>query len=417
MATMPMLSPDGQTGDVPVASADAALKSGFKKAIVMASPDGKIGYIPEERQADALKAGFVPHLTALPPKINMQGSSAPAVARGATGALPAIGGTLGGLAASPTVAGAAAGAGLGTGIGIEAKQLLNRALFGEGEASPTSGKGLKELGIGMSTSAATAAVLQGTQNYLLNRGAQLPANQSTQALNEAVGATKKSIRIGQNAQTMADATTNPGRGLANVGFDADTLKELTPIERMAAIAPHYKAAGKAIDLAVDDATQQGVTFDAAKSVYNTLKQIKNPQLQEQAIEKFNEIAQEQGIANLRQATPEEGRALRQALAYGARFGPQGDLASLGGVRAQLYRSVTGDLHDAVPGLKEVDQHFSDLKSAITAVQGLVAKDAIKTPETQAANSLVGPIAKKVAAMTIPGASKVMSLVDLLRGNP
>ena len=64
MATTPMLSPDGQTGDIPVAKLQDALAAGFKVAAAMQSPDGSIGYIPQERVADALKAGFVPHTVA-----------------------------------------------------------------------------------------------------------------------------------------------------------------------------------------------------------------------------------------------------------------------------------------------------------------------------------------------------------------
>ena len=71
MATTPMLSPDGQSGDIPIAKVPDAVKAGFKVAAPMQAPDGSIGYIPQERVADAMKAGFVPHAVAqvMPPEL------------------------------------------------------------------------------------------------------------------------------------------------------------------------------------------------------------------------------------------------------------------------------------------------------------------------------------------------------------
>lgn len=335
------------------------------------------------------------------PRINIQTSLAPQLVRGATAALPVVGGVAGGVMASPTVAGAAAGAGLGTGLGIEAKQLLNRALFGSGEPSTTSGQGLKELGVGMATSAATAAALQGTQNFLLGKAPQ-PANQDWQDLNESIGATQKSVRIGKNATSLSDAATMPGRGLANVGFSTETLDAMNPVEQMAAIAPHYKAAGNAIDLAVQDATKAGATLDVGESAFDTLKSIKNPALQEKMIDEFNDVSREVGIANQRAATPAEARALRQALAPGANFAPGARYGTLGQVRAQLYGSVSSDLHDAVPGLADLDQHYSDMKAAMDAVQRGAARYAIRSvPEPETAASPTVQAAKTIAKQALP----------------
>lgn len=62
-----MLSPDGQSGDIPVANVQAALQAGFKQAVPMKAPTGEVGYIPNERMADAMKAGFIPHQLAPTP--------------------------------------------------------------------------------------------------------------------------------------------------------------------------------------------------------------------------------------------------------------------------------------------------------------------------------------------------------------
>lgn len=57
-ATVPMISPDGQIGDIPVDQADKASAAGFKHAVDMVSPDGKHGTIPTDQAEAAQKAGF-----------------------------------------------------------------------------------------------------------------------------------------------------------------------------------------------------------------------------------------------------------------------------------------------------------------------------------------------------------------------
>lgn len=56
--TVAMLSPDGTSGEIPIANQQAALQAGFKPAVRMQSPDGTPGYIPVDRVQDATKAGF-----------------------------------------------------------------------------------------------------------------------------------------------------------------------------------------------------------------------------------------------------------------------------------------------------------------------------------------------------------------------
>lgn len=54
---VPMLSPDGQVGDVPVERVAEAQKAGFKLGAEL-EKDGQIGVVPVDRVVDALKAGF-----------------------------------------------------------------------------------------------------------------------------------------------------------------------------------------------------------------------------------------------------------------------------------------------------------------------------------------------------------------------
>lgn len=56
--TVPMLAPDGSSGDIPFDKMDAAKAAGFKVAVQMQSPDGKSGYVPAENTHDAVSQGF-----------------------------------------------------------------------------------------------------------------------------------------------------------------------------------------------------------------------------------------------------------------------------------------------------------------------------------------------------------------------
>jgi hypothetical protein len=53
--------------------------------------------------------------------------------------------------------------------------------------------------------------------------------------------------------------------------------------------------------------------------------------------------------------------------------------ALAPVKGNLYRSVTGDLHDAIPGLQDLDQHYSDMRSAVDTIRGRAANFAVTRP--------------------------------------
>jgi hypothetical protein len=58
MSTVPMIAPDGSSGDIPKERAQDALNAGFKRAVVMHSPDGQQGYVPIDRAQEAINKGF-----------------------------------------------------------------------------------------------------------------------------------------------------------------------------------------------------------------------------------------------------------------------------------------------------------------------------------------------------------------------
>jgi hypothetical protein len=57
---VPMLSPDGQAGQIPEDRLQEALKAGFKQGVLLQSPQGHLGVVPLERGAEAMKQGFIP---------------------------------------------------------------------------------------------------------------------------------------------------------------------------------------------------------------------------------------------------------------------------------------------------------------------------------------------------------------------
>jgi hypothetical protein len=215
------------------------------------------------------------------------------------------------------------------------------------------------------------AVAEGQANVAAVKAAQ-PQGQlgNWSDLNQSIGTSaSKTIRIGKGSTDIANAYGIPGRGLEAEGFVPEVLQKMTPPDQAAVIGPRFQAAGKAVQATADKATESGVTFDAGKSVFNVIKnRIKDPSLQEKAIEIINSHQQELGIDNIRQATPTQGLALRQALKNDANFGPNATTDSLRGVGRAIYNAVSSDLHDAVPGMKTVDMHYGDLAQAVDVVR-------------------------------------------------
>lgn len=218
---------------------------------------------------------------------------------------------------------------------------------------------------------ASQAVTEGQANLAAVKAAQ-PQGQlgNWSDLNQSIGTSAaKTIRIGKGSADISNAYGIPGRGLEAEGFTKEGLQKMTPPEQASAIGPRFQAAGKAVQATADKATEQGVTLDAGKSVFNIIKdRIKDPSLQEKAIEIINSHQRELGIDNIRQATPTQALALRQALRNEANFGANASIDSLKGVGRAIYSAVSSDLHDAVPGMKTVDMHYGDLAQAVDTVR-------------------------------------------------
>jgi hypothetical protein len=215
------------------------------------------------------------------------------------------------------------------------------------------------------------AATEGQANLALVKSAQ-PQGQlgNWSDLNQSIGTpASKAIRIGKGQGDVSTAYGIPGRALETEGFTKEVLQKMTPPEQASAIGPRFQAAGKAVQATADKATESGTTLDAGKSVFSVIKdRIKDPGLQDKAIEIINSHQQELGIDNIRKATPTQALALRQALRNDANFGPNASMDSLRGVGRAIYSAVSKDLHDAVPGMKEVDMHYGDLAQAVDVVR-------------------------------------------------
>lgn len=227
-------------------------------------------------------------------------------------------------------------------------------------------------------------------------------------INEAIGAGPASIRLPKSASSIEGAITNPARGLQNEGFSGKSLAKLSPMEQQAAVAPKWNAAGRAVDQTLADATTRQIVVNPSKSALSVAGSIPNPTLREKAVQQLSDLMQEVGIHDPQQASPTQVGQLRRALRSGARFGPSGDLSSLGGIRGKLYAAVTNDLHAAVPGLDAIDQRYSDLNSAISVINKKASGEAV-TPDPSLISRLAPPTLKTAA-----GAAGLGTLYELWR---
>lgn len=262
-------------------------------------------------------------------------------------------------------------------IAILAPMTAARQIVG-GKAGAIAGSTIApHVGVSKETGSAVGGLLGSV-------GASLGSPESSkewQAINESIGAKQTSIRLPKSATSIEDAATIPARGLQAEGFDAKTLNKMTHIEQQAAVAPKWNDAGKQVDRMVIDATAKNVTVNPSKSALEVASSIQNPKLRDRAVKDLSGLMEDIGITDASKATPLEVLQLRRALRGSARFGPNGDLSSLGGIRAQLYSAVSNDLHESVDGLKPIDQHYSDLDSAIKAINASARKEAVKAPRT------------------------------------
>lgn len=181
-------------------------------------------------------------------------------------------------------------------------------------------------------------------------------------LNKSLQVSPNKIRVKLGAPDLDAAVSMPGRGLAQEGLKAADLAKMSPIEQNAAIAPKWNSAGQAVDATAAKATAAGKTVDLTR-VDESVDALQDPNARQGIQKIINRVGKSLGIrgTDWTAATPTQALALRREL-WNA--GSNGEYVS---------RSVSQELRNAVPELKDIDQHYSDLNGAMTTVRDNLKK--------------------------------------------
>lgn len=316
---------------------------------------------------------------------------------------PPIGATIGDMAGGPI--GSAAGAAVGT--------LAQPLLTGQKE---DYGKAAENALLYGGTSKVLSMVpdAMGKLADWFGIGAKTPMEEY-QAANEALGIRKTQIRGPLGATDPNDFQGIPGRSVVErAGVTGKELAKMTPFEQAAKIAPAWKSAASEISAVADAATQNGVTFDAGKSLTQAIGKMDSPQMQDQALKIVKDTAQKLGVPeDWRAATPNDVLQLRRALYDNlpARY------------RNVVYGAVSGDLKAAVPQLGPADQAYSELRAAMDAIkskqQAFIAKPQ-PSPAAQVWNAIPQPIRRALPGAALIGTGMALpsayrTIHDLLVG--
>lgn len=201
--------------------------------------------------------------------------------------------------------------------------------------------------------------------------------QSWRELNDAIGATPKSIKAKEGVSSLEHITSNPGRGLAAEGMDAKTLASMNPVQQSALIAPKLEAAGKAVNAVADVATKKGITLDLEDQLFENFGKAEEP-LNTKLFDSTMEAAKKSGITDFKNVTPSQALQFRQEISKASdfKFSSQDATVNFSRLNARINRDVSGALKEAVPEMKIADQHYTDLKRASEAVSDRVKQYAI-----------------------------------------
>jgi hypothetical protein len=241
--TQVMISPDGQTGDVPVENVQDALQNGFKMAHDMIAPDGTHGVIPVDQAENAVKAGFKP--AGAPTLPNTAPDALSRINNGINGARTAI-------SSDPNIQ-AAIGA-------------------GEGATNVTTGLGPVKYAAGLIKSAFPATdlihdVMDIPSEYRAYENARSQGASVTDAANIAAQTyAQKNQAIAQLKDAVKEFSANPGRATGK------TIAELLPVIIGGGLAaPEATVAGD-LEGSTADATH---AYDPATGAVNpTVRTIK-----------------------------------------------------------------------------------------------------------------------------------------------
>jgi hypothetical protein len=287
----------------------------------------------------------------------MAGSLGAAAGVLAPEALPAIGGITG-AATTGAVGGAAA-------------STTSQAVRGE---NPVSAESLEQTGGAAALGALGGGLLKGAgklletgifgdglANYFADAGGGkfVPTDEANQIqkIHEAIGVKPGDMNIGLGATTAQDAYNLPGRAILKAGIKPQDLEGLTPFQQAEKLKPVWNKAGEAVAAAAQKATDAGVKFDGAKTLTSAIGDMLDPE-GSKALALANDTAKQIGIKNWAKMTPNEAVELKQALwqRLPQRF------------RGPVYGALSKDLNKAVPEMIPVNRDYTELRSAMDAIQ-------------------------------------------------
>lgn len=442
--TMPMIAPDGSTGDIPTANVQAAISAGFKQATAMYSPDGKLGYIPNDRVNDAVNAGFKPQqqqtiqqsqqappvqvplsqkpipsqpawmlarqkmLRQVAPNLTQEGienankTAIMAVASGAGAAfapelLPEGAGLLAHAGAT------AAGAGLGTSGG--------QILTGQ---NPLAAEQLKQAGINAALGGGTDLALGAVANAF---GSKLARGM----VNESSGATARDVTYG-----------NPAKALLNENiatpFTGDLEAYKDALRAGASTTQAYQAAGgriAAVASKVNELTPQINSILAKSTAKIATADVIDKPLLSAATEVINNPAMTQAekdaaigqLGALQHSlkeglgptiSPLQANEIKQAI--GNRINWAGNIAVTDEVKP-AYRAVYGSLkqavNNAVPEVAGINERLTNLLAAQSDLHKLMQAEEVGQGKGALGSAVTGIArrAEAVAGRAIPAAAQ------------
>ncbi|HZK80276.1 MAG TPA: hypothetical protein VFC46_04395 [Humisphaera sp.] len=257
--------------------------------------------------------------------------------------------------------------GFGAGVSSLATGSTPKEALETGASTAFAGSLLEGITTGASKLLQSGILGDGLANYFTptgKGGALVPKDslRDLQRIHEAIGIKPSDLNVGLGATSADDAWNLPGRSILKAGIKPADLEGLTPFEQAEKLKPIWSQAGKDVASAADAATQKGVTFDGAKRLTQVIGNMLDPE-GPKALAMVNDTAEQLGIKDWRKMTPNEALELKQTLwdRLPTRF------------RGPVYGALTQDMNKAVPEMVPANLKYSELRTAMDAVQNSAEK--------------------------------------------
>lgn len=401
---VPMISPNGQPGDIPFEKMRDAMTAGFKPAVIMKSPDGsKSGYIPADKTQEASKAGFkiVPfeqQETQHDGFWSAIGKDLAGIPKGlaATVAEPFRKASIGPLArgqefqAQQQQMGEDAARRKAEGYG-----LLYRTAAPIGEnLVGVNAKGMeqsaKEGDVGgvMGHAAAVPAVMAATEGLAKGTPPVVEALKSSTAPARTVIAERSLAKLIKPNAADLKFGRNPTGAIVREGITANSLPELgqkvyaqartvgAEIDKTLQNSP---VANKTIDLTdalspINERMKTAVA-NGDKAMYDRLSDLKQQLTKEWAENPKTGSIEPVGDRNL-QMTPMQATEFKRQIGDMTRWqGADPFENELNATKAEIFGKIKQKVNQSVPGIANLNNRYADLVSAGKAIERRIPVDA------------------------------------------